>query len=346
MKFIKPSRYNHAKPITSRALRLMPHKNVDYLDIVGLANCANPESVFNTGIPLCDLKRKKIKGVILADAGVSFSGADIASTAAFIQAVKDKTTAARGGRVYPIWDINNFTDNTGDPSTGSVGNLSTATIVTSDAVPTFQFGYNGSEARHKKMSAMNGASLTVFFVDSQYAVYGTEDGNGGIKGFDVLQAYTNTAKFIVADAVDQYAFRLTLGDISQYRELSQFVVTNSGLLSAVGLINVYMTELSKAANVVKVKVVEEGGTDLEPLYGADIAGLTFTAVNLQTGASFTVTSVADDTSLDALTITLDSTAWTALASGDKIQINPPSADDLAAAGVKPYEFFALIVEKP
>jgi hypothetical protein len=130
-------------------------------DILNLANCASPDSVFNVGVPPCDLSKKKMKGVIFADSGVSFSGSEIASVAAFIAAVKTKSTAARGGRVYPIWDILNFEDNTGDPSTGSIGNLSTATIITQDAVPSFSFGYNGTEARHRRMAAMTSLPFTV-----------------------------------------------------------------------------------------------------------------------------------------------------------------------------------------
>lgn len=313
-------------------------------DIINVANCARQDSVFNVGVPPCDLAKGKIKGVIFADKGVTFSAADCASATAFINAVKNKTTAARGGRVYPIWDLLNFEDNTGDPSTGSVGNLSTATIVTSDAVPAFSFGYNGTEARHRRMAEMAGASLDVFFVDDKFAVYGTlveEE----FAGYSVLQAYVDTSKFIVADSVNQYRFRVTLGSISEYRENSAYVVANSGITAAAGLVNVVMSQLSAATNVHKIKMIADGGTDLEPLYGGDIDGLTFTAENLETGASFTVTSVADDTALDALTVTLDSTAWGALTAGDRVQINPPSASDLAAAGIKPYEFLPVIVVK-
>jgi len=112
-----------------------------------------------------------------------------------------------------------------------------------------------------------------------------------------------------------------------------------------GLINVQLTELSHASNVYKIQPIADGGTNLEPLAGAAIAALTFTATNVQTGAAFTVTSVADDTALDALTITLDATAYGLLTSGDKVQINGPSAAVLAAAGVKPYEFLPVIVTK-
>jgi len=313
-------------------------------DLKNLANCASPDSVFNVGIPPCDLAKKKIKGVIFADKGVRFSTSDTASVAAFIAAVKTKAAAARGGRVYPMFDILNFEDSTGDPATGSVGNLSTATIVTNDAVPAFRFGYNGTEARYRRVSAIAGAQLDMFIVDDQWAVYGTLDGDE-FAGFSVLQAYSYTSKFIVSDSVNQYSFRVTLADITEYRDNSVYVVTNSGLSAASGLVNVQMSKLSNASNVHKIKMIADGGTDMEPLYGAAIAALTFTATNLETGAAFTVTSTADDTTLDALTATLDSTAWAALATGDRVQFNGPTAAALSAAGVKYFEFLPVILVK-
>lgn len=354
--YIKPSRYNHSKVFMEmpdgssvaigRRTGVIPHITTDFLDILGLANCASPDSVFNVGVPPCDIAKKKLKGVIFADKGVTFSGAEVASVAAFIAAVKTKTTAARGGRVYPIWDLLNFEDNTGDPTTGGIGNLTTATIITSDAIPAFRFGYNGTEARHKRMAAMMGASLDVFFVDEGLAVYGTEVAEGQFGGFSVLQAYTDTSKFIGADAINQYAFRVTLGDITEYRDNSLYVVTNSGILTAVGLVNVKLSELSQASNVIKLKVIADGGTDLEPLYGGDLDGLTWTAVNLETGAAVTVTGVADSPSDDSIAVTIDSTEWAALSSGDRIQIYGPTAAAMAAAGVSPYEMISVIVTKP
>lgn len=338
--------YNHAKVVVRKRLGIIPFVTGAFLDILGLANCASPDSVFNTGVPPCDLSKKKMKGVIFADRGKTFTGADVASTNAFIQAVKDATTADRGGRVYPIWDILNFEDNTGDPSTGSIGNLSTATIVTQDAIPSFRFGYNGSETRSKRMAAMSGASLDVFFVDEQFAVYGTEVTPGVFGGFSILQAYADTSKFIVADAVNQYSFRITLGSIVQYRDQSLYVVANAGILGAVALVDVGLRYVSNATNVYKISVIADGGTNLEPLYGTDLDGLTWTAVNLQTGAAFTITSVADDAVNKVLTFTLDSTMYTALASGDRIQLNGPSADDLAGAGITPYDIVPMIITKP
>lgn len=314
-------------------------------DIKNVANCASPDSIFNVGLPLCDLAKKKIKGVIFADKGVRFSTSDTASVAAFIAAVKAKTYAARGSRVYPIWDVLNFEDSTGDPSTGSVGNLSTATIVTNDAVPVFRFGYNGTEARHSRMAAMNAAQVDMLVVDDQWAVYGTIDGDE-FAGYSVLQAYAYTSKFIVADTVNQYSFRVTLADITEYRDNSQYIVTNSGLSAAAGLVNVQLSELSKTGGAVKVLAIADGGTNMEPLYTTAISALTWTAKNLETGAAHTVTSVADAPSDDAYLVTLDSTQWTALASGDRVQISGPSASALAGANVKYFEMLPVIVTKP
>jgi hypothetical protein len=314
-------------------------------NILSLANCASPDSVFNVGVPLCDLSKKKIKGVIFADKGVSFSGSEIASSSAFIEAVKTKTTAARGGRVYPIWDINNFEDNTGDPATGGVGNLTTATIVVSDAVPSFSFGYNGSEARMKRMSAMAAASLDIFFVDEQFAVFGTEDSEGVFGGYSVLQAYHDTSKFIVADAVNQYRFRVTLGSIAEYRDQSHYVLTNVGILAAKGLVNVTLSKASNSTNVYKIDAIADGGTNFAELHGTAVAAMAWTAKNLQTSAALTVTSIAYDSTLKCFTVTIDATAYGQLASGDKFQLSGPSAATLSAGSVKPFEMLSLTITK-
>lgn len=353
-KYIKPTWYNQRageesltkKRYLARTNRFSSVRGAAYFadTIIDLANCENPDSIFNTGTPLCDIKRKKLKGVLFLDKGVVFTGAEIASTPSFIAAIKTKTTAPRGQRVYPMFDLLNLEDNTGDPSTGSIGNLTTATIITSDAVPAFRFGYNGSEALHKKMSAMNGASLDVMFMDDQFAFYGTQK-ESGIGGYSVLQAYPYTPKFIIADAVNQYAFSVTLNSITEYRDRSAYVVTNSGVLSAVGLINVELKVLSSVDNVFKLKVVAEGGTNLEPQYGAIIDGLPFTAENLETGDVFTITSVTDSPTDDSLTFVFDTDEWDDLNEGDRIQVTGPAAAALSAAGVKPFEIVSLIITK-
>lgn len=314
--------------------------------ILNVPDCASVDTVFNTGQPLCDfIKGIPKKGVILLDRGASFSAANLASVTAFNAALIAKTYAARGDRAYPIWDINNFEQETPDPTTGGVGNMTTEQIYISDPLPSFRIGYGGGEIQHARIGAMSGGSYDFMIVDDNYSVYGTKTADGGMKGWSTSQIFVYPSLFRVADAVNQYSFRIQLASIAEYRENIAAVKSNSSILSAYGLINVPLTELSKASNVVKVQAIADGGTNLEPVYGTAISALTWTAKNAD-GTSFTVTSVADDTALDAYTVTLDSTAYTALASGDTVTIYGPTASALAGADVSPYEMIPVIITKP
>lgn len=314
-------------------------------DILNLPNCATLETSFNTGTPLCDLKKKKIIGVIFADSGVYFTQAHRASTAAFLAELEAKTIATRGLRCYPLWNIRNFDDQTGEPTKGGVGNLTTSQVVTADGIPAFNFGYNGGELQHAVLAKVESGSYDVFLVDEAFTVYGTKSGSNMV-GFSTEQIYVNPSKFPVADFVNQYSFSITFASMIEYKSQSAFIVTNSGITAKVGLINVQLTQLSAAANVHKIQAIADGGTNLEVLYGTAISALTWTAKNVATGAAFTVTSVADDSTLDAYTVTLDSTAWTALASLGQVEIIGPVASALAGASVKPYEMISVIVTKP
>lgn len=314
--------------------------------ILNVPDCASVDTVFNSGKPLCDfIKGIPKKGVLLLDKGTTFSSSDLASVSAFVAALKAKTYAARGGRVYPIWDIDNFEEDVPDPTTGAVGNMTTEQIFVSDPLPAFRIGYGGGEIQHARVGAMSGGSYDFMIVDDNYTVYGTSTASGGMKGWSTSQIFVYPSKFRVADAVNQYSFRIQLGSIAEYRENSAQVKANSAILSAYGLINVPLSELTKTANVVKVQAIADGGTNLEPIYTTAISGLTWTAKKSD-GSAFTVTSVADNSVDKAYNVTLDTTMWTALPSGGTVTIYGPTASALAGASIAPYEMIPVIVTKP
>jgi len=314
-------------------------------DILNLPNCATQETEFNTGIPLCDLIKKKIIGVIFADSGVFFTAAHRATVTAFLTELEAKTTAARGSRVYPLWDIRNYDDQTGEPTKGGVGNLTTSQVVTADGIPAFRFGYNGGEIQHQILANIESGQYDMFLVDEGYTVYGTRSGDN-LVGFSTEQIYVNPSKFQVTDRVNQYSFDVTLASMIEYKQRSGFVVTNSTITEKVGLINITMSEFSLVSNVVKLYMIAAGGTNLEPIHGAALDGLTWTAKNTSTGAAFTVTSVATDATNDVMGVTLDTTAWAALTSGDQVTIYGPTPAAMAAADIAPYEFVPYTVTKP
>lgn len=314
--------------------------------ILNIPDCAGASTYFNTGKPSCDfVKGIPKKMIIFLDKGTSFSAADMASASTFLAALEAKTYAARGGRAYPIPDINNFEEDTPEPSTGSMGNMTTKQIYISDPINSFRVGYDGGELQHARISLMNNGNYDVMIVDDGFTVYGTQTATGGFKGWSTSQIFVPPSKFRVADAVNQYSFRIQLSSNTEMRENIAAVKTNDGIMDILGLINFQLSKLSNSSNVYKIQAIADGGTNLEPLFGSAMAGLTWTAKKVSDGSAFTITSVADDTALDAFTVTFDSTMYAALASGGQIELFPPTSTLLAGADVTPYEGISVIITK-
>lgn len=345
-KYIKQTRY--ADKIVSRRMRMTGNDfaKANYLaDILNIPNCATADTEFNTGVPLCRLKKKKIIGVIFADSGVYFTAAHRASAAAFLTELDTKTTAARGSRAYPLWNIRNFEDQTGEPQKGALGNLTTSQANIADGIPVMNFGYDGDEIQHQVLSIIETGSYSVFLVDENYVVYGTKSGDNMI-GFSIEDIYVPLSKFPVSDFVNQYSFNITFSSMTEWKSNSAFVVTTSGITAKVGLINITLSQYSLVSNVAKLYMIAKGGTNVEPLYGAALDGLTWTAQNATTGAAITVTSVATDATNDVMGVTIDSTEYTALASGTTIKILGPTPAAMAAVSIKPFEFVPVVITKP
>jgi hypothetical protein len=130
------------------------------------------------------------------------------------------------------------------------------------------------------------------------------------------------------------------------------ILTNMSAGDLAGLVDVMLSEpQAHATNVYKIKTTIPGpvlGQDLDIYddYGAGLAALTWTA---KTGATFStslaITSIAVDATLKALTVTFDSTAYTALAGGAKIKLIPPTVTTLLGANIAGYEIGDIILTK-
>lgn len=294
-----------------------------------------------TGKPFCDLIKGRMKGVIFADNGVTFSEADMASQTTFAAAVQTKSRAARGSRIYPIWNLNNFEDKTGDPNRGGVGNLTTKQIITSSPIPQFDIAHSGGELLHKKLLQLEVGSYDIFLVDSNNVVYGKATSTGELGGYTIYQNYVYPSKFIVSDAVNQFRFEVTLDSYQEYRDSASFFAADSSIADINGINNVVVTLFNQTTNVAKIKLVADGGKNLFDLSSIKTAMTTagsIIATNKQTGASFTITSVAaTDTTNKVFTVTLDNTAYGLLSSGDKVTIDMAAPSVLYANAIDGFE---------
>ena len=99
----------------------------------------------------------------------------------------------------------------------------------------------------------------------------------------------------------------------------------------------------QVTNVIKITPVGRGGKNIGILYPTELAVVgAWTAVNDQTAAAHTITSVAWDAANSRFNITLDSTAYTALTSGHTVSVNLAAPAALFALGVDGFESLGAV----
>lgn len=302
------------------------------MDILNLPNCGGVTGTFNSGVNLCDIIKDIPYGLLLMDSGVEFSEAERADVETFVAAIKTKTRAARGSRVYPMWDLVNFEDTTKEATRGTVGNLSTSDIKLVDAVPGFKFGHYKGELFHQKLSKAERERLRLMIIDQNFAVYGTKKASGAMTGYSLNEFSVDPSKFATPQGAAQYPFNVVLASLLEYKDNLAFVQTDATLANISGLVDVNLSLFNQASNVMKVRVLTDGDQqDLYDLYDTELGVVgAWTLINKATGASITITSVTLDATNNAWIITIDNTAWTALASGAKVLLNLAAASVLSA----------------
>lgn len=311
-------------------------------DILNLPNCGGSTSTFNSGFALCDVIRKEPKILILHDSGVEFDLADRASIATLVAAIKTATRAARGARLFPIMSLTNFEDQSTAPTKAAVGNLSIQQITMQQGVPAFSFQHRKGDLFHQQLSKAENANLKLFIVDSAYVLYGTKTSGGNLTGFTLSEFYAELAKFATATEPSKYPFNVVLDSIIEYKENLAIVQLDSTIMNISGIVDVDLNTagapMVQATNVAKITPIGRGGKNIGVLYPTELAVVgAWTATNLQTGAGHTITSVAWDSVNLRFNVTLDSTAYTALTTGDKVEIDLASAAALLALSVDGYE---------
>ena len=307
-------------------------------DLLNLPNCGGSTGTFNSGFPLCDVIRAAPRALLLLDAGVGFDAADRASVATLVTAIKTATRAARGSRVYPIMSISNFDDTSTAATKAAIGNLSIQQITMQEGVPSFDFQHRKGEMYHKQLAKAENSNLTLMIIDDAYVVYGTKTTDGLFTGFSLAEFKAQLAKFANASTPSNYPFSVVLNDITEYKENLAFVQLDSTVLGISGIIDTELKLVSQATNVANISATAAGGKSLGDNYSTEIANIdAWAATNAQTGADITITSVTYNSTSKYFVVTLDSTAFTALTAGDKVNIDLVDAAALKALGVDGFE---------
>jgi len=311
-------------------------------DILNLPNCGGSTSTFNSGFALCDVIRKEPKGLILHDSGLELTLAERASIATVVAALKADSRAVRGARAYPIMQLTNFEDKSTEPTKAAVGNLSISQITMQEGVPAFSFQHFKGDLFHQQLSRAQNANLRLYIIDANYVLYGTKTAGGNMTGFTLSEFYAELAKFATASEPAKYPFSVTLSSITEYKENLAIIQLDSTIFSISGIIDVDLNTagapMVQTTNVAKISPIGRGGKNIGLLFSTELAVVgAWSAVNSQTGAPVTITSVAWDAVNNRFNVTLDSTAYTALTSGNKVTVDLTTSAALLALGVDGFE---------
>ena len=308
-------------------------------------------SVDNIGGQDCDKSRGVLKRIAI-DFG-SVEAADYADEQAFVDRliVKSKLSKTDAQKLLIINEAQDLTESSDANKEGSL-NLGFKTVLI-EGKPSYKVKIFAGGDQLKRLRSLNNKTVKIREFDGNGTWWGTKTGTSSI-GFDAKLFFTGN-KIATGQNVEEGVVDFTVSILSttQYFDNAYWVASPDGFNvdNIKGLIDVQLTAISHSSNVWKIGMFINGSNLIAPyniydIAGSLVAGLTFSAgtgTNYLT--SLAITSVAVDATLKCLTVTFDSTAYTALAASTKIKLSGPTPAVLDTADVTDTELLPVILTK-
>ena len=316
----------------------------------------------NTGGIDCVGKRRVSKKPIIG--GKQFSASEYANPDTLKAAILAAINLPNGdaNKLFPFPEVLEIANNTEADTTGALALGPMKRL--RKGRPGYTYSVEVSHYQYQKLLAFDNKVLPVFTLDDAVQFWGyragaavntinvnpfkgemcriTVSGNGFEDGQNATSGVATIAFYY--QNIDDFELR------SAYASL-----TGSSAGDFEGLKDVMLYEpQAHTTNVYKIGLViplpiagDVGNLNVYDDYAVALAAMTWTAATGATySTSLAITSVAVDATLKCLTFTFDSTAYTALASGTKIKVTPPSMATYVAGGVTGVEIGSIIVVKP
>lgn len=313
----------------------------------------------NTGGVLCDTKRAVPVKIVAG--GKEFTSTEYADADTFQAALLAacKLEAGNSSKLFPFPEIGEVEilteqDTEGNLALGHKKRLR-------KGKPGYRYSVEMSHNQFQRLLAFDGETVPVFTLDDENNYWGyrasaavntpntnvfkgeqayiTISGNGFKNGTDASSGVaTITVSYLSVDDFERRGTYINLPNLSA----TDLVGLKEVLLSqpSAAVSNAYKIKMTLALNKLA------GDLNIYDDFGSAIAALTFTAF---TGADYStslaITTVAVDATNKCLTVTFDSTAHTALPSGTKIKLVPPTPTVLDAADVPGIELPFIILTK-
>lgn len=308
-------------------------------------------SVANTGELACDKARGVLKKLFICNG--SIAAADYADATTFFNKMvaNSKLSKSDANKVFVLNEAQDLADSSNANKEGSL-NLGFKTVLL-EGKPGYKVKFFAGGDLLKRLRTFNNQTIRIFEYDANGTWWGTKSGTT-YTGFQAKLFFTGN-KIATGQNVEEGVVEcdVSILSTSEYFDNPYWVETTGNVEDIKSLLDVTMSDDSHTTNVYKIGLNIIGSNlvapyNIWPDYGDAIATLNgFTA---KTGAGFatdlTITSVAADDALEKLTVTFDSTAFTALPSGAQIKLIPPTPTVLDAGNVPDTEILPLIITKP
>jgi hypothetical protein len=293
----------------------------------------------NTGIPDCDLLLENATATIFVPPTWSANQAEMETLDTVLADLQQENSPAK--RAYPVKEFTGTEDQSSEKVTTDTpyGN----TYKVRDGKPVYSYRLDrGMEswANLRKFDNKHKNYRVLLVFEQNNGVLGYTNKDNELEGLRLDQLGVD--KFNMNGGDDVFHFMLTLGfaSLAQFERFGfvRFKEDIEVMELLKGLVNVEVEETVAltVGGVTTLKAYAPGGQDLYPIYSAELQQTTaWQAKNADTGGIIPITGVALASAGDAWEVTLDTSDsnYTALASGDKIDINLAGPATLAAAPI-------------
>lgn len=301
----------------------------------------------NVGAVACDFLRGNVK--ILIVGGATFTGSDYVDTATMDAALVAKFKLATGNsqKLFPFPLVIGATDNTEAAAFSNSGYG--VRYKTKGSIPAYTFQVVAGSTLEKKLKVYDGQNVPILILDDKKQIWGVK--NGTTFQGAVYQLSIEPHGFGDGSNPKFTEISISVVDPADFSDNAFVYQTAMGTGSFKGLTDAELWEISHTTNVYKIgfRIPVAGlNKDLNPYdeYGALLSPLTFTAgTGVNYATPLVITSVAVDATLKALTVTFDSTSYTALPALTKIKLSAPIPATLDAAGIVNIEIASVILTK-
>lgn len=303
----------------------------------------------NSGAPACDVSRGIPRYLVIGSK--EFVANDYASLTAFKAAFKAATLLPKSssGKLIVLPIIANVENATEANATGTLNQGFSEVL--REGNPSFNFGVQISNRHAQVLRQLNGKDVKVFVFDDKKNLWGTRTDAGIFKG-ESAKFFAGGDNFTDGQASKVVTFNLAYTNASEFYDFSAYFTLDFNVNDYGQLKDVQIVEKAAAAtNVFKVggqiKTGKVGLTlDIYEDYSTALAAVgNWVVKRLDTNATMTITSVTADAANKGWTVTVDSTAFTALSAGTKVSINLAAPSVLDAASVTGIEGVEIIYTK-